>query len=59
VVTGLGLLTQPVAAAAIGWLVYGERLGPIDMAGALLICIGLVLIRLPQRGPVQGAATDS
>jgi drug/metabolite transporter (DMT)-like permease len=50
VVTGLGLLTQPVAAAAIGWAVYGERLGPLDLAGALLICVGLVLIRLPQRG---------
>lgn len=48
VVTGLGLLTQPVAAAAIGWIVYGERLGAVDLAGALLICIGLVLIRLPQ-----------
>ena len=50
VVTGLGLLTQPIAAAAIGWVVYGERLGPFDVAGALLICVGLVLIRLPQRG---------
>jgi drug/metabolite transporter (DMT)-like permease len=49
VVTGLGLLTQPVAAAAIGWVVYGERLGPIDIVGALLICVGLVLIRLPQK----------
>jgi drug/metabolite transporter (DMT)-like permease len=58
VVTGLGLLTQPVAAAAIGWLVYGERLGPIDLAGALLICIGLVLIRLPQRGAAERAASE-
>jgi len=49
VVTGLGLLTQPVAAAAIGWLVYGERLSEVDILGALLICAGLVLIRLPQR----------
>ncbi len=49
-VVGLGLLTQPVAAAAIGWAAYGERLGPIDLAGALLICAALVLIRLPSRG---------
>ncbi len=49
VVTGLGLLTQPIAAAAIGWVVYDERLGTLDLAGALLICIGLVMIRLPQR----------
>lgn len=49
VVTGLGLLTQPIAAAAIGWTVYDERLGLLDFAGAALVCIGLVLIRLPGR----------
>jgi len=48
-VTGLGLLTQPIAAAAIGWFAYGEALGAFDVAGAVLICVGLVLIRLPQR----------
>jgi drug/metabolite transporter (DMT)-like permease len=47
VVVGLGLLTQPAASALIGWLAYGERLGLADGAGALLICIALVLIRLP------------
>jgi drug/metabolite transporter (DMT)-like permease len=49
VVVGLGLLTQPAASALIGWLAYGEKLGPVDGAGALLICIALVLIRLPER----------
>jgi drug/metabolite transporter (DMT)-like permease len=49
-VVGLGLLTQPVTAAAIGWAAYGERLGMTDLAGALLICAALVLIRLPSRG---------
>ncbi len=58
VVTGLGLLTQPIAAAAIGWGIYDERLGPVDMAGALLICIGLVLIRLPQRGLATNPSED-
>jgi len=53
VVTGLGLLTQPIAAAAIGWFVYGEQLGLLDAAGALMICVGLVLIRLPQK-PAAG-----
>jgi drug/metabolite transporter (DMT)-like permease len=47
-VTGLGLLTQPIAAAAIGWVVYGERLATLDVMGALFVCAGLVLIRLPQ-----------
>ena len=49
VVVGVGLLTQPAASAIIGWLAYGEKLGPADAAGALLICIALVLIRLPER----------
>jgi drug/metabolite transporter (DMT)-like permease len=49
VVTGLGLLTQPAAAALIGWAAYGERLSTADFAGALLIAAALVLIRLPGR----------
>jgi hypothetical protein len=32
-VVGIGLLTQPAAAALIGWLAYGERLGATDFAG--------------------------
>jgi len=58
IVTGLGLLTQPIAAAAIGWGIYDERLGPVDMVGALLICVGLVLIRLPQRGLATNPPED-
>ncbi len=49
-VVGIGLLTQPVAAAAIGWAVDGELLGVGDLIGALLFCAALVLIRLPSRG---------
>jgi drug/metabolite transporter (DMT)-like permease len=45
-VIGLGLLLQPVTAAAVGWLAYGERLGPWDMAGATMIAVALVLVRL-------------
>ena len=51
VVVGLGLLTQPALSALIGWLVYDERLGLTDLAGALMICVALVLIRLPARVP--------
>jgi drug/metabolite transporter (DMT)-like permease len=47
VLVGLCFLTQPVAAAAIGWLAYAERLSLTDAGGAVLICIALVLIRLP------------
>jgi drug/metabolite transporter (DMT)-like permease len=49
VVVGLALLTQPAMTALVGWLAYDERLSLTDAAGALLICIALVLIRLPER----------
>lgn len=48
-VVGLALLTQPALAALIGWLIYGERLTVIEIAGGMLIALALVLIRLPQR----------
>lgn len=49
-VVGLALLTQPVVAAVIGWLAYGERLGIADMIGATLVAIALVLVRIaPER----------
>jgi len=49
-VVGIGLLTQPAASAAIGWLAYQEQLSVADGIGALAICAALVLIRLPARG---------
>lgn len=48
-VVGLALLTQPVVAAAIGWSVYGERLGMADVIGAVLVAVALVLVRRPAR----------
>ena len=47
VVVGIGLLTQPVAASALGWLIYRESFTLADALGALLICAAMVLIRLP------------
>jgi drug/metabolite transporter (DMT)-like permease len=49
VLVGLCFLTQPIASALIGWAVYDERLTAGDGIGALLVCIALVLIRLPER----------
>ncbi|MDB5700090.1 MAG: family transporter [Sphingomonadales bacterium] len=51
-VVGLGLLAQPVAAALIGVLVFGEHLGLPDLAGAILIGLALVLVRQPDRNAV-------
>lgn len=44
-VVGVALLLQPVVAGAIGWVVYGERLGLPDLAGAAMVAVALVLVR--------------
>jgi len=49
-VVGLTLLTQPAISALVGWIVYGERLAPLDWIGAAAIAAALVLVRLPTRG---------
>ena len=48
-VLGLTLLIQPAIAAAAGWMIFGEQLGPIDILGGMLVGAALVLIRLPSR----------
>jgi drug/metabolite transporter (DMT)-like permease len=55
-VVGIALLTQPVVAATIGLLVYGERLGLPDLAGAVLVAAALVLVRDGPKEPDQLAA---
>ena len=45
VVVGLALMIQPIGNAAIGWIVYGQRLGLADLLGAMLIGAALVLVR--------------
>jgi len=54
-VIGLALLVQPIVGATVGWLWYGEALGPADIVGAVLVAIALVMVR-ERRTPV---ATDS
>ncbi|WP_448578373.1 DMT family transporter [Thermaurantiacus sp.] len=44
-VLSLGLLIQPLVSAAAGMLVFGERLGPLELAGAALILAALLLVR--------------
>ena len=58
-VVGLTLLTQPAISAFVGWVVYDERLGPIDFLGAIAIAAALVLVRLPERGLRQEAVQPS
>ena len=44
-VIGVGLLVQPLLAATIGWLVFGETMGPLELLGAAILCAALVLVR--------------
>jgi len=46
-VVGLMLLVQPVIAATIGFIAYGERLGMLDLVGAAGIALGVLLVRDP------------
>ena len=49
-IVGLGLLIQPIVAGTIGWIVYGERLGPADLVGAALVAVALILVSRRPRG---------
>ncbi|MDT8760678.1 DMT family transporter [Sphingomonas psychrotolerans] len=44
-VVGIGLLIQPVVAAALGWIVFDEKLATGDAVGAVLVAVALVLVR--------------
>jgi drug/metabolite transporter (DMT)-like permease len=46
-VVGLALLSQPVVAAAIGWIGYGEALSAIDWIGAALIAAAIAMVKRP------------
>lgn len=53
IVVGIALLSQPLVAGAIGWFAYGETLGPVDLAGAVMVAAALVLVRRGPRAPAQ------
>jgi drug/metabolite transporter (DMT)-like permease len=55
---GLMLLVQPIVSATIGWVIYGERLQPIDFVGALAIAAAVLLVREGRKGVVAGSASD-
>ena len=50
-VIGLTLLTQPIVAAFVGWLMFDETLGALDLFGAVLVGLALVLVRQPAKTP--------
>ncbi|MFN3516413.1 MAG: EamA family transporter, partial [Novosphingobium sp.] len=48
-IVGLALMTQPALAVLVGWLVFDEVLGAIDLIGMALVGAGLVLARSTQQ----------
>jgi drug/metabolite transporter (DMT)-like permease len=58
-VVGIALLTQPVVAGTVGWIVYDERLGVPDFIGAALVAVALVLVRRGKSPPGQVASTGT
>lgn len=58
-VVGLALLTQPAISGFVGWVIYDEKLRPVDWLGAAAIATALVLVRLPQRGLREAAVQPS
>jgi drug/metabolite transporter (DMT)-like permease len=48
-IIGLTLLLQPLIAATLGWIVYGETFNMADIIGAVAVAAALVLVRLPTR----------
>jgi len=43
--SSIGLLIQPVAAAALAWMLFGEALGPLQWLGGALALVGITLAR--------------
>ncbi len=48
-VVGVMLLLQPIVAATIGWIAYGETLTPFDFVGAVAIAGAVLLVRDAER----------
>jgi len=43
--SSVALLVQPALAAILAWLLFGEALGPLQAAGAVIILTGIVVAR--------------
>lgn len=49
VVSTVLLWTQPVAAAVLSWIIFGEALGPFALAGAALVLAGVFIVQRTRR----------
>ncbi|MGW1739432.1 EamA family transporter [Nocardia sp. NPDC001965] len=51
---GVLALVEPLAAAVLAWLLLGQELGPAQLAGAVLLLIGAVLVQLARPETTSG-----
>jgi drug/metabolite transporter (DMT)-like permease len=49
--SSVALLVQPVVAAGLAWFLFGEHLGPLQIAGAVLVLAGIAVCRRAGRAP--------
>ncbi|HYD81174.1 MAG TPA: DMT family transporter [Paucimonas sp.] len=47
--SSVSLLIQPLTAAIAAWLLFAERIGPLQMAGGLLLLLGIYLAKRGSR----------
>jgi drug/metabolite transporter (DMT)-like permease len=47
--SSLVILLQPFVSALFGWIILGEALGPLQMAGAVAVLAGILLARSPRQ----------
>lgn len=48
-VTAVTILIQPIVAAGLGWMVFGETLSPIQALGGVLVLVAIVLAQWSSR----------
>jgi drug/metabolite transporter (DMT)-like permease len=49
--SSVGLLLQPVIAAALAWIVLGEALTPLALGGAVLVLVGIRIAHAAEKRP--------
>ncbi|HSQ05808.1 MAG TPA: DMT family transporter, partial [Burkholderiales bacterium] len=59
--SSVGLLLQPVVAAVLAWLLLGEPLGIVQLAGGALVLLGIALANKAERGrsPVRATLREA
>ncbi|WP_371514813.1 EamA family transporter [Brevundimonas denitrificans] len=53
--TAVVILIQPVVAAVLGWLIFGETMTAIQMAGGALVLSAVLLAQWSARGRLPAA----